>query len=50
VNITFDEYGNILENNYGNEGTHGEILSKDIRDFYLFHYELVNKTGSNKGK
>jgi hypothetical protein len=49
VNITFDEYGNILENNYGTEGTHGEviILSKDIRDFYLSHNELVNKTGSN---
>ena len=48
VNITFDEYGNILENNYGTEGTHGEviILSKDIRDFYLSHNELVNKTAS----
>ena len=50
MNITFDEYGNILENNYGTEGTHGEviILSKDIRDFYLSHNELVNKTGSYK--
>ena len=49
MNITFDEYGNILENNYGTEGNHGEviILSKDIRDFYLSHNELVNKTGSN---
>jgi len=48
VNITFDEYGNILENNYGTGVTHGDviILSKDIRDFYLSHNELVNKTAS----
>lgn len=42
MNITFDENGNILENNYGTEGSNGEgiILSKDIRDFYLTHRGL----------
>jgi len=48
VNITFDEYGNILENNYGTGVTYGDviILSKDIRDFYLSNNKLVNKTAS----